>query len=102
MIVEERNGSVERLVLVSMIVNSLVLGRIAGKWTKEGLFASDWANIVSKWCVWHYNKYGKAPRQMIEGLFNTWANKTKQKHLIEIVESFIASLEGEYKALSKR
>lgn len=102
MIIEQKDGGLERMVLISMIVDREVLGKVAQRWTMEGLFASDWCNLIGGWCARYYNKYGKAPKQMIETLFRSWAEKARNKKQVEIVETFLGSLNGEYKNLAKR
>ena len=47
----KKNRKDERRILIAMIVDSVVLGRISGKWDKRGLFKTKWANVVGKWCM---------------------------------------------------
>lgn len=101
MLTTEHDGSVERLILVGMMTDKHLLGRIQPNWTRDGLFDSDLANQVGKWCVKHYEKYGKAPKSAVEGMFSAWAEKTKNKPLADKVEKFLTSLSGEYDKLAK-
>lgn len=98
--VERKDGSRERRILTGMIVDKTVLGRIATKWEPE-MFASKWSNLVGSWCVAYFDKYNKPPGHLIEGLFERWANKAKDKESIELVEQFLSGLSGDYKALRK-
>jgi hypothetical protein len=94
--IERFNGAPERRILTGLIVDDEILGKVADKWTKEGLFASRWSNLVGSWCCSYYEKYGKAPRKAIEGLFESWTSKNNEKETVELVESFLEGLSGEY------
>ena len=83
-------------VLTGMVVNDTVLGRIASKWVSGGLFAVRWANLVGDWCVDYYARYDKAPRGDIEGLFESWADRTDDDATVELVDKFLAGLSDEY------
>lgn len=102
--VERRDGSRERTILTAMLVDTQVLSRLAPKWDKEeGLFKSTWANIVAKWAVRYFEKYGKAPKKAVEGLFEAWAdNNEDKKDVIQLVEKFLAELSGQYASLKKK
>jgi hypothetical protein len=103
MLVHSRDGSVERKVLVGMIVSNAVLGRIVPKWEKGGLFSSRWSNLIGGWCVKYYDKYHKAPGRAIEGIYDTWATAdTRDKATTELVEQFLTSLSEEYSAKGLR
>ncbi len=67
--IEKRSGSKERLILIGMIVDITVLGRISSKW-QRGMFKSRWANIIAKWCISFYHKYEDVPMNQIESLLN--------------------------------
>jgi len=96
--IEKRNGSDERSILIGMIVNRSVLGRIASVWSKEGLFKSKWANIVGNWCISYFEKYEDAPKKAIEGIYDVWA-KNKDKETAGIVEKFLSTLSDQYENL---
>jgi hypothetical protein len=99
--VEKRDGSTARKILTAMVVDPLVLSRIAGKW-EEGRFKSPWENLVGKWCVTYYQKYGKSPNKDIEGIFERWAEKHPDSKTISAVEKLLAALSGEYKKIKNR
>ncbi len=96
--IEKRNSSEERRILIGMIVDKTVLGRINSRW-KGRMFKSKWANIIAKWCLNYYGKYKKAPLHQIESLFETWSEKTKDESAIKLIEKFLSSLSDEYKEL---
>lgn len=98
--IERVSGKDERKVAIAMIVDPLVLGRIAGRWSPD-LFKSKWANIVGDFCVRYFNRYKLAPGKAVEGLFEAWATEQKDKATVELVEKFLASLSEEYENLAK-
>ena len=93
--VTSRTGSRERQVLTGMIVDRTILARIVPKWDGK-LFASDWSNIVGKWCVDFFKKFGIAPGKEIEGIFEQWEETCKDKESVALVDGFISSLSKEY------
>lgn len=97
-----KGGKEERLILTAMIVDTLVLSRIAGNWSKKGgLFSSKWANLVGEWCVTFFNKYGKAPNSVIERLFDKWAKKSEDEETIKLVEQLLQTLSNQYAKKTK-
>jgi len=98
--IRKTDGSNEREILIGMIVNSIVCGRIADKWDKR-LFRSKWANIVSSWCVTYFKKYNKAPRKQIESLYRSWERKSHDKETVKIVNKFLSGLSDEYAELKR-
>lgn len=96
--IQKRNNNEERLILIGMIVDTTILGRISSKW-QQGMFKSKWANIVSKWCVSFYRKYEDVPMNQIESLFESWADETNDRETISLVDKFLGSLSEEYEEL---
>ena len=97
---ETGGGSQIRLALTAMITNRQVLGPIADKWEKPGLFGEKWADLVGSWCVSYYLQYGKPPGRAIETTFEKWANKSKDSSK-EIVSSFLTKLSETYASRKK-
>lgn len=98
--VVHKEGAAERQVLIGMITSNKVLGKIASKWTQEGLFGSKYANRLGWWCVQYYNRYGKAPNNDIENIYKTWAEDgrgTEKEQ--EAIERLLASLSANYEQL---
>lgn len=100
MIVRSRSGSAERSILTGMIVSPEVLAKIEPKW-KDGLFRSEWANLVGEWCINYFRNYDKAPGPHIEKLYKRWADDTKDEKSAEAIERLLAQLSGEYKQRRK-
>lgn len=93
--VTKKDGTNERRIMIGMIVDTTVLGRIASRWTRES-FRSKWCNLVGGWCVKFFAKYGQAPGNKIEGLYESWATDAKDKETLGLVESFLGGLSNEY------
>jgi hypothetical protein len=98
--VERISGNVERQVLIGMIVDDAVCLRIAAKWEGE-MFRSTWANIVGGWSVRYCNRYGKAPKAHLQGLFEAWVEKVTDKETVALIERFLDGLSGEYETLAR-
>jgi len=100
--IEKRDGRLSRKILIGMVVDKSVLSRIAGKWEEKGLFKSKWENLVAGWCVSFFNRYERAPRKAIEGIFESWANSdVVDEAVVRLVERFLDGLSGEYAARKK-
>lgn len=98
--IEEASGKEERRIVTGMIVDRLVLGRIASRWQRD-LFRSKWTNMVAELCVKYYGKYGDAPGKAIEGMFESWAQESRDKESVNLVERFLSGLSSEYEALKQ-
>jgi len=81
-----------------MIVSKEVLSRIRPKWEKEGLFKSEFSNIIAGWCIKHFDRYGDAPGKEIQAKYESWSSSgtANKKELISLVEKFLDGLSNEY------
>lgn len=94
--IEKRDGNKERTILVGMVTDKIVLGRIAANW-KDDLFSSVWSNILGGWCVEYYKKYDSPPNKSIEGIYQSWVEGgNKDKATVRMMESFLEGLSDEY------
>lgn len=98
--VNRRDSTDEKRILTGLIVDTVFLGRVAQRWHND-LFTSRWSNLIAKWCVSHFNKYGKAPGSSIEGIFESWTATEKDKDTINLVERFLSTLSEEYDELAQ-
>lgn len=98
--IQQYSGEEERRILIGMIVDRVVIARIAGRWPKEnedGLFGSKWANLVGYWCVRYFNKYDAAPGGKIESIFSSWASaRERDRDTVSLVERFLSGLSQQY------
>jgi len=98
--IDKKNGNQERRILIGMIVDPIILGRINSRW-QNNLFKTKFANIIANWCLEYYRKYNKAPLKHIESLYENWSLKTKDKSSVDLIGSFLESLSEEYSELEK-
>lgn len=81
-----------------MIVHPRVLERICDQFQGEKKpFRSKWSNLIFSWCAEHWTEHQRAPRRAIEDYFSRFARSSQDKDTIEIVESFLGSLDEDYK-----
>jgi hypothetical protein len=92
----------ERTVLIGMIVDKVVLGRISAKWERD-MFRSPWANEISRWCVRYYRKYGKAPGTSMQGIYESYVGNGSpyNKEHANLIGTFLESLSEEYQRLQR-
>ena len=69
-------GATERVVLTSLVVDPLVLSRVASIWNGK-LFGNPWANTVAGWCVSYFNTTGEAPGPQVTQIYQQWAETAK-------------------------
>jgi hypothetical protein len=98
--IQEIDSNFEQHILMGMIVDKIVLGRISSKW-QSGMFRTNYANLIANWCVDYFNKYEKAPMKNIESLFQTWADTSRDKNTITLIEKFLFQLSNKYKKLKR-
>jgi len=98
--IQKKSYDEERAILIGMIVDKIVLGRISTKYDKR-MFRSPWANRVSFWCVDYWKQYRKAPGPHIQAIFESWAADSKNKEAIELIELFLNSLSRQYTRLKR-
>ncbi len=101
MLVEKKDGGVEKLIVTALITSKDVLSQIAPLWQKQGLFKNQWCNLVGGWCVRHYLRYNEPPGKNIESIYERWASNGADKATAGLVERFISGLSGEYKSRAK-
>jgi len=91
-----QDGSDVRRILAAMVTDSTVCGRISSQWTQFGLFKSDYANVVGKWCIDYFQKYGSAPNGQLTSLFQDWAGEyPNDDGTIKAIENFCQFLSDE-------
>ena len=91
------DGSDVRTILIAMVTNQAVCSRIASRWPQEGLFDSQWANLIGGWCVDHQRKFGTPPDKRITDRFRRWAdNSAIDEGVISAIENFLRALSDQF------
>lgn len=99
--VKPHGGGEERAILVGMITDATVAGKIAAKWNNDGMFRSRWADLIGRWCCGYFQKYQKAPGSSIESIFRSWAAAAnRDEDTVKLVDRFLSSLSDEYEELA--
>jgi hypothetical protein len=96
MIVEEVDGSQEREILIGMIVDPTVVGRLSAKWQKNSL-RSRHSNAIASWAIEHWKKFSKPIGRAVKLRFEEWAKGQRDKSVVEQAGNFLGALDGEYK-----
>jgi len=91
-------ASPERRILLGMLVNDAVCGRIASRWEEEGLFKTKMGNTLGGMAVDYYSRYGKAPLHNIEAIARSWA-EGKSDDLVDELDGFLRTVD--YEKLAK-
>jgi hypothetical protein len=78
-------------ILIGMVTDDTVLGRIASKW-KHKPFDCEWADVIGQWCVTFFQKHRKAPSKTIRSLYDQWAESQPSDTLVKGVEQFLKHL----------
>lgn len=69
------DGSDERHAVAALAISTPVLSK-AYPVLGESPFGSKWANLVARWCVQHFERYGEAPGPKgLQVIFDTWKEK---------------------------
>lgn len=94
-------GGDERQILIGMITDPIVLGRIALRWDRH-LFRSDWANQIGQLCIEYFGRHQKAPGRHLETLVRHWVGKRKDDDpLVQMIHRFLSGLSEEYQHQKK-
>jgi hypothetical protein len=96
--IQRKSYDEERAILIGMIVDKTVLGRIYSKW-QGPMFRSGHANKIGQWCIDYYKKYQKAPGRHIQSIFESWTTITQNKDATETVSQFLDTLSRQYRRL---
>ena len=90
-----KSGGDERRVLIGMITDPVVLGRLETRWSGKD-FGSKWSDLIGGWCVEHYRRHREAPGKSIESRFERWQEKQRDEATVKLVDRFLSGLSGEY------
>ena len=85
----------ERKICVACIVSDVVLSRVCKVYDPQ-LVESKYVNDIIDWCVGYYNKYSKAPREVIQDIFERRIRKTDDEDKIEVLSSILSLCSKEF------
>lgn len=91
---EERNGTIERRIIIAYITSDQFLARCVGKLEKEP-FRSRGANLLWSWCEDHYREFGEAPKEKIGVYFERWAASTNNRDVESQISRLLSGLSEE-------
>ncbi len=95
---EYDSGRLEREVLIGMITDDSVCGRVASQWKKEPLFASPSANVFGSLCVKLYRRHGKAPGlDSLRRQFIRWCENRRDEESVRSGERYWSFLQEDVK-----
>lgn len=95
-------GEQDRSILIGMITNRSVLGRISTAWRKDGLFASKFCNVIAACCIEFYQNHKQAPERNIVPAIREWFTEHKaDKDTVKATELLLGHLSNEYEQLAE-
>lgn len=94
-------SDVSRGILTALIVSDEVLAAVHHGLRNKDPFKDKWSNKIAGWCFNHYAKYQKAPKQLIESVFRSYAEASQDEDTVEIIDKFLANLSDDYKNQAK-
>ena len=105
--IESFDKTIERRILIGMITDTSIVSAVSSIWQssdKLGLFKSDFANIIAKWCLKHYRKYGCAINAEITTQFQRQNDKYPDDERTRLIEELLSSLnfESEHQPIQNR
>jgi len=91
----QSSGFVERRIIIGMVVSTEFLQGIRPSWNPT-LLIEPTAKEIAGWCISHFDKYGKAPGQDIEGIYAQKLKAGLPQEKAEWIEDVLDSLADEY------
>ena len=86
---------IERRIVTGLIVSDAYIAKVSEIWD-PAYIVSESALIISKWCLWYFSKYGKAPGREIESIYMHEESKLSKDLSEEIKNDILPSLSDEY------
>ena len=92
----ESSGSIERRIVIGLIVSTEYLEHVEGIWDDEYI-GSEMALRLSSWCWEYFKKYREAPYNNIESIFEEKIKHGLPKDIVEeIDDEILPSLNDEF------
>lgn len=87
---------IERRIIIGMIISTDYLRAINEFWEPKYIESTAIKTIAS-WCIEYFNKYNKAPRRDIEGIYTAKLKSGIKPQQAEAIETILQSLNDEFK-----
>jgi hypothetical protein len=92
--------SIEKSILTGMIISDRFLREILPIYNPT-LLEIEFAPIIAKWCIRHFDKYEKAPAILIKDVFEAWRRSNPNAEQSKYIEIFLNTLSDEYEHSAK-
>ena len=92
--------SLEKHILTGMIVSDLFLREIQNIYHPD-LLEISFGTVIAGWCLRHYKKYQKAPRELIGDIFDSWKRSNADSEQVDYIEGFLKTLNDEFEHADK-
>ena len=90
------DSKVEKQLITAMIVSKEFLGQAISAIDVK-LIGAEHLQIVAKWCIKYFEKYGKAPGKYIESMYYKWSEKGNAKEeIVEAVHDLLEQFSDDY------
>lgn len=86
---------IERRIVIGFIVSTEFVQQIRTAWEPQ-LIESSTARQLIGWCISYFDKYNKAPKKDIEGIYTEKLREGLDKAQAEWIEMVLSSLSDEY------
>lgn len=87
---------IERHILIGMIVNTNYLSFVSTKLTKNDL-KNTYASTIAGWCLDYFEKYGEAPKENIQKIFEYHNRKEEiTDNDVDLIEKLLQEISVEY------
>jgi hypothetical protein len=105
--IESFDKTIERRILIGMITDTSIVSAVSSIWQssdKAGMFKTDFANTIARWCLKHYRKYGKAINAEITLQYQKQCNKYPNDERTQHIGDLLSSLdfESEHQPIQNR
>jgi len=92
---EPIKGKKERQLITALILSDEVIATVAPVMDVH-LFEGGHFGEVAKWCFDYYEQYSEAPKQHIEGIYYSWADKNEGNPHTDAIRELLEDLSEEY------
>jgi len=96
--VESFDKTIERRILIGMITDTTMVSAVAAignSSNRSGLFKTDFANLIAKWCLQYYQQYGTAINGEIKSYYQTHHDKYPNDSRVLLIGDLLTSLDFE-------